>query len=140
MTKAQHRTPAGPQGRNHRVWRRQQSMTVHATPGTANVAAFSLSEHAHALRSVYANRARGATGKIECNPARKWAAIIDHHSNGPSVLRIRNRYLRPERQRAMRSRKRAGIEGLTTRCPPPRRIIGRDYMLPRTRSVRFGVR
>src|SRR5262245_18540523 len=102
--------------------------------------AFSLSEHAHPLRSVHANRASGATGKIECNPARKWAAIIDHHGNGLSVLRIRNRYLRPERQRAMRSRRRAGIEGLTARCPPPGRIIGRDYTLPRTRSVRLGVR
>jgi hypothetical protein len=79
---------------------------------------------------MHANRVSSATGKIECNPARKWAAIIDHHGNGPPVLRIRNRYPRPERQRAMRGRMRAGVEGLTTRCPPPGRIIGRDDMLP----------
>jgi hypothetical protein len=33
-----------------------------------------------------------------------------------------------------------GIEGLATRRPPPRSIEGRDYMLPRTRSVGYGVR
>jgi len=82
-------------------------MTLGPYDTTANVAAFSLSEHAHPLRSVHANRSSGTTGKIKCNPARKWAAIIDHHGNGPPVLRIRNRYLRPERQRAMRRRIRA---------------------------------
>jgi hypothetical protein len=40
----------------------------------------------------------------------------------------------------MRGRIPAGIECLTTRRPPPRGIEGRDYMLPRTNSVRSGVR
>jgi hypothetical protein len=33
-----------------------------------------------------------------------------------------------------------GIEGLATRRPPPRGIEGRDYMLPRASSARFGMR
>jgi len=33
-----------------------------------------------------------------------------------------------------------GIEGLATRGPPPRGIEGRDYMLPRTSSLRSRVR
>ena len=33
-----------------------------------------------------------------------------------------------------------GIEGLATRRPPPRGIKGRDYMLPRTRSLGSRVR
>ena len=100
----------------------------------------SLSEHAHPLRSVHPNRASGTVGQIKCNPARKWAAVINHHSNRLPVLRIRHRYSRSERQRAMRSRIPVRIECLTTRRPPPRGIEGRDYMLPRTSSVRFGVR
>lgn len=41
----------------------------------------SLSDHAHPLRSVDANRVSGATSQIECNTARKWATIINHHGN-----------------------------------------------------------
>jgi len=80
---------------------------------------------------MHPNRARGTVGQIKCNPAR--------HDRLP-VLGIHHRYLRSERQRAMRRRICTGIECLTTRRSPPRGIEGRDYMLPRTSSVRFGVR
>ena len=79
----------------------------------------SLSEHAHPLRSVHPNRASGTVGQIKCNPARKWAAVINHHSNRLPVLGIHHRYLRSERQRAMCGRISAGIECLTTRRSPP---------------------
>jgi len=113
-------------------------------PGAAIVATVeeghSLSEQANPLRSVHANRTSGATSQIKRNPARKWTAVINHYSNRPPVLRIRHRYPRSERQRAMRSRIPAGFECLTTRRPPPCGIERRDYMLPRTNSVRSGVR
>ncbi len=100
----------------------------------------SLSDHAHPLRSVDANRVSGATSQVECNTARKWAAVVNHHSNRLPVLRIHHRHPRSERQRAMRGRIPGGIECLTTRRAPPRVIKGCDYMLPRTRALRFGVR
>jgi hypothetical protein len=45
----------------------------------------------HRLRSLHADRASGATGWIERNPAHKSAAVINHRSSRPPVLRIRHR-------------------------------------------------
>ena len=89
---------------------------------------------------MHPNRASGTVGQIKCNPARKWAAVINHHSNRLPVLRIRHRYPRSEGQRTMCGRIPAGIQRLTTRRPSPRGVEGRDYVLPRTTSLRFGVR
>jgi hypothetical protein len=62
---------------------------------------------------MHPNRASGTVGQIKCNPARKWAAVINHHGNRFPVLGIHHRYLRSERQRAMSGRISTGIECLT---------------------------
>jgi hypothetical protein len=98
------------------------------------------SGHTNPLCSGHANRVSGAPSQIERNAARKRTAVVNCHRNGPAVLRIGNRHLRPERKRTMRRGQAACIEALTARRAAPRRIVSRNDMLSRTGSVRLGVR
>ena len=127
-------------GRGHRHSRSACLKVVGAAIFATVNEGHSLSKHAQPLRSVHANRTSGATRQIKCNPARKRTAVINHYGNRASGLRVRHRNPRSEGQRAMRGCMPTGIEGLATRRPASCGIEGRDYMLPRTSSVGFGVR
>ena len=98
------------------------------------------STHADPLRSVHADRVRRASRQVKRNPAGKWTAVVDHDRDGPAVFGICDGHLRSKGQRAMGGRVACAVERLTTRGSPPRNIVGRDHVLPRAASMRFGVR
>ena len=94
--------------------------------------------HSHCVRCMPI--ARAAPRDRSSVTPRKWAAVINYHGNGVSILRIRHRNARSERQCAMRRCIPAGIEGLATRSSTPGGIEGSDYMLSRTSAMGSGVR
>src|SRR5579872_5046875 len=98
------------------------------------------SDHADPLRPVHADRKRRAAREVKGNPARERTTIVDDDGDGPAGLWIGNRHLRAEGQRSMRGRIPAAVEGVAARSPPARGVVSRNHVLPRTGSMRPGVR
>lgn len=81
------------------------------------------SENTYPLGLIHADRMGGPPSKVERNSARKRPTIINYHSDGPAVIRIDDRHLRPERQCAVRSRVTSGVKSLPAGSSSPGRIV-----------------